>query len=320
MKAEIKKDITRGIETIAKLKEAYDKKELLDFINIPDEIIPSNMEKGSNHHLLFLTFVSGIAYLRKEEQLWNAARMTLGDENTSYVFNPEQVLKTPIEKLEKDLNKYHLFEDVLQARKWSIGHILFSDKRRARKNDINIWLNMAKFLNDFDSDIQTLFKKYDNDVFNIIDLLMKEPYSQCFPEYHKRRKIIVWITRLKRNSNIILKQAEKLSMPIGIHIIRATFMSGSIIGSATSLNLDLDDLCVEFWQEVYKVGKDKIKLIPLEFEIFLWILGKYGCSVSRTDNICRFKGKCPIAEFCSSAKIEMLDGFIKINVDQNQKK
>ncbi len=314
MKAEIKKDIARGIETIIKLKEAYEKKEILDFINIPDEILPANMEKGSNQHLLFLTFVSGIAYLRKEEQLWNAARTTWGDKNTSYVFNPEQILKTPIEKLKKDLNQYNLFEDVLQARKWSIGHLIFSDKRRARKNDINIWLNMAKFLNEFDSNIETLFNKYDNDVFNIIDLLMKEPYSKCFPEYHKRRKIIVWITRIKRNSNIIIKQIEKLSMPIGIHIIRSTFMSGSILGSATSLNMDLEIECAEFWQEVYKSGKDKIKLIPLEFEIFLWILGKYGCSVSRTDKTCRFKEKCPISEFCSSCEIEMLDGFIKINV------
>lgn len=318
MKVEIKKDINRGIATIIKLKEAYEKKEILDFINIPDEIIPHNIEKGSNPHLLFLTFVSGIAYLRKEEQLWNAARETWRDEDTSYVFNPEQVLKTPIEKLEKDLNKYHLFEDLIQARKWSIGHLLVTDKRRARKNDIKIWLNMAKFLNDFDSDIQNLFSNYDNDVFNIIDLLMKEPYSKCFPEYHKKRKIIVWITRIKRNSSIILKQAEKLSMPIGVHIIRATFMSGSIMGSVTSLNLDLEDLCAEFWQEVYKIGKDKIKLIPLEFEIFLWILGKYGCSISRSDNICRFKEKCPISEFCSSYNIEMLDGFIKINMDQKK--
>ena len=140
MKIEINKDYERGLETILKLKDAYFRNDFFNFTNVPDEIIPSGISRASKEHLLFLTFVSSIAYLRNEEQLWSAARLTWEDINTRYVFNPEEVLKTSREKVKKDLYKFNLFEDVIQARKWRIGNVMTSDSRRSRDNDIDLSL------------------------------------------------------------------------------------------------------------------------------------------------------------------------------------
>ncbi len=318
MKVEITKDFERGLETILNLKEAYFKNTFFNFTNVPDEILPSGMTRASNEHLLFLTFVSSIAYLRKEEQLWSAARLTWEDPSTRYVFNPQEVLETDIEKLEKDLYKYNLFEDIIQARKWSVGNILIKDQRRSRENDIVIWKSMAKILREHESNVYKLFKNLNNDAFRIIEVFLSDEYSKCFPEYHKKMKIVVWLTRIHRNSELLLKNIDKLSVPIDLHIIRATFMSGSITGKVNSIDTNLEELCSDFWMEVYEQEKDKIKMFPVEFELFLWVLGKYGCSISRNDKICRFKNVCPIGDKCSMGHIEMLDGYTKIEIIKNE--
>ena len=154
----VKQDIKRGLEVIHRLNSAT----AIDFFNIqylPMDVIPEDIEKGSPLHLLYLTYVSCIDYLRIEERLWTAARETFNDEDTRYLFDPNEVMNQSIKKLEEDLELFALILTKKQIKDWKTGNVKFLDPRKTREKDINLWMSMSKMLTEFNGDIQAIFEK-----------------------------------------------------------------------------------------------------------------------------------------------------------------
>ncbi|MCK4667758.1 hypothetical protein KAU33_13460 [Candidatus Dependentiae bacterium] len=316
MDINIKKDIDRGILIIKRLVDAYKNRKLFKFNELPENNLPEDLEVGSNEHLLYLSFVSGIAYLRREERLWAAARETYDDENLRYVFNPKEVIRHPLEEVESNLKEYGLFINLLVLKHWSIGKLKTVDRRSLRENDLEIWLNHANTLNDFSGDIKTLFESYDNNALKVFRAFTKLPYSSSFPTYHKPRKVEIWLARIRRYARFEIKNMNELPMPVGAHIIRATFLPGAISGELNSIHVDLDSLISDYWHEVAEVGKEELGLSPIEFQVFLWTLSKYGCSVGREGETCSLQEECPLGDICSKGKFNVMDTYISINLEQ----
>ena len=316
MDINIKKDIDRGILIIKRLVEAYENKKLFKFNKLPENNLPEDLEIGSNEHLLYLSFVSAIAYLRREERLWAAARETWDDDDIRYVFNPKEVIRKSLPEVERDLKEYGLFVNLLVLKHWSIGKLKTVDRRSLRENDLEIWLNLANTLNDFNGDIKTLFESFNYDAVEVFRAFNKHPYSNSFPKYHKPRKVEIWIARIRRYARFEIKNMNELPMPVGAHIIRATFLPGAISGKLNSIHVDLDSVISDYWHEVAEVAKEELGLSPIEFQVFLWTLSKYGCSVGREGETCSLQGECPLGDICSKGKFDVMDTYISINLEQ----
>ncbi len=313
---EIKKDIPRGILLIQKLGNVFQTEDFFGVTQMPEDILPYGVERGSPEHLLYITFVSSIAYLRWEESLWSAARETFEDDEMRYLFDPEKVLDEPFSKIEFDLKEYSLISNLTRAKPLEIGKVKPEDLKALRQNDASAWVNMARALKKFNFSIEKLFEENNYDAVEVVKLFTETDYSNSFPEYQRKDKVLVWLSRIERNLKFPIKNLDKLPMATGNHIIRATFMMGVICGKFNSTDLDIDDMIIDFWDKVAIEGKDDLEVSPVQFQAYLWILSKFGCKPGRKESTCSMKSQCPIGDFCAIGKFEIIDKFITIDIKQ----
>ncbi len=316
MVLEIKKDIQRAIAIIRKLNEAFFMKTLFGFKGLPEEILPKGMVRGSPEHLLYITFTSSIAYLRREEDLWKAATRTYEDKETRYVLNPKEVLSKPSSEVKSALNKYNYVVNVVRQEPFVIGKIIPQNKLASRENDFEIWLNLSKALVKFDSSIEKLFEAHDFDAFEVLKFFTETPYSNSFPEYRKKTKVIIWLAKMERNAKFSIRNLNALPLASGSHIIRSTFRTGAISGKINSFQTDIDDLIINFWQEVSVEGKGVLSIYPLQFQVYLWVLSRFGCSPRGDAEVCPQFDNCPVNKFCTPGTITILDKYITIDTKQ----
>ncbi|WP_041430346.1 hypothetical protein [Thermodesulfobacterium geofontis] len=104
----IKLDPERGKELIKLLYETYTKTGIFGKKEMPEDILPKGMTKGSREHVLFITFTVSIDYQRKADELWESARRTYEDPETRYLFYPEKVYESSFEKIKDDIKKHNL--------------------------------------------------------------------------------------------------------------------------------------------------------------------------------------------------------------------
>ena len=138
MSVDFHKDIERGILVIKSLLQAHQENKLFNYTKLPEDYIPEEMEKGSKEHLLYLTFVSAIAYLRREERLWTSARETWEEEEKKFLFNPDEILRRPYTEVDHELKEYNLALSKLSVKKWSMGKLKSIDRSKLRENDTDI--------------------------------------------------------------------------------------------------------------------------------------------------------------------------------------
>lgn len=313
MTIDINKDIPRGVEILRKLRQAYDNKTFFTFKQLPEDVLPEDMVRGSNEHLLYLTLVSSVAYLRREERLWSCARETWEDADLHYLFKPEIVITKHSSVVEHDLLDYNLTESKLKAKTFSIGKLKYQDRRVLREKDVDIWMNMSYALAKFNSNVEDLFKAFDYNALEVVKFFTTIPYSKGFPEYQKKRKVLIWLAKIERNALFQIKNLNQIPMASGAHIIRSTIKSGAIWGRLDSISVDLDQLVSDYWHDVAMAARDEIMFSLLQLQLYLWILAKYGCSKWVSEGTCPMKSECPISEFCVTGKFEILDKYITID-------
>ncbi|MCK4667022.1 hypothetical protein KAU33_09745 [Candidatus Dependentiae bacterium] len=313
----ITEDVDRGNLVIKTLIDAYNENRLFSCKRFPEDIIPDSMEEGSNEHLIYLSMISSISYLRKEDQLWTLARDAYEDEKGRDMFIPEKVLQASIGDLERNMLQFGLLLSSLAVKQWELDNPKAANRRQLQSRDSEIWINMTVALTDFDSNIEKLLNYYDFDSEKIIEDFVNGKYSNCFPEYDKKRKVILWLVGLQRYGKYQIKNLDKVPMPIGMHIIRATFMSGAMSGETSSIMLDLHKVLSDYWYKVSKKGKDVFNLSPIEFQSYLWILSKYGCTKGRKEKpTCSLKNKCPCGSYCSTGYFESFGTYVKLDTQK----
>ena len=312
-------DIERGILVIKTLVDSFNDNRLFTCDHFPEDIIPEEMVKGSNEHLVYLSLISSIAYLRKEEQLWCLARDAWEEKEAKYLFNPEQILTHPFKEIEKSLRYYNLLVSKAIVKEWTMRNPKSANRRLLQGNDAEIWVRMAQTLYEHDSNVEKLFDVYNFDAVKVLKEFTEGKYSESFPEYHKTRKVILWMVRTQRFSSFHIENLNELPMPVSMHIIRATFMSGAVTGETTSIDMDISSKISEYWHDVAEAGKETLNLSPNEFQIYLWILSKYGCSTGRREQpYCTLVDQCPVGKLCSKGIFENLGTYIKAEIRQTQ--
>jgi hypothetical protein len=289
-------DPERGKEVAKLLYEAYTKTGIFGKKEMPEDILPKGMIKGSREHVLFITFTVSIDYQRKADELWESARRTYKDPETRYLFYPEKVYETFFEKIKDDLKKHNLASKVNKdAQAWKTLGTTFWEKWKG---------DPLNFIKDCNYDAELIWRRLQN---------KKE--NKNYPNLKGPKIGPLWIRMLKDNIGLELKNLDKIPIPVDIHVIRATLATGVIRGKFETKKHKLTKYIREVWFESFKkLHNEGIDLIPLNMDKPLWYLSKNGCY--RRDKItgdCPYYSECIAKEFCVKGMIKIKDDIVEVN-------
>ncbi len=101
-------DADRGSRAAKLLHRAFTTTGIHGRTDMPEDVVPEGVERGSLEHILFITLAVSIDYQRDAPALWESARRTHEDLETRYLFVPECLHETPRTKVAQDLQRYGL--------------------------------------------------------------------------------------------------------------------------------------------------------------------------------------------------------------------
>lgn len=108
----------------------------------------SRVARGSYEHLMFITLIVSIDYQRDANQLWKAGRKTFEDEQTRWLFYPEEVTKRNLNQVINAMKIHKLSKKLVK--------------------DAEIWYKVSKSLFEFyNSDPLNLIKECNYDALKI---------------------------------------------------------------------------------------------------------------------------------------------------------
>lgn len=273
-------------------------------IDMPEDQSPDNVIIGSLEHLYFITLTVSIDYQRDAPTLWNNSRKTYEDPETRYLFSPELLAQTDIDKIVKDMQKYGLSKKPIRdAKIWYNIGITFLHK----------WgNNPLSFLENCHWNSQIVLEHLRND-FHIIN-------GKCesdFPNLRGPKIGPLWVRMLRDNVGIKkLIYLENVPIPVDIHIARSTLTTGIIRGKYKGR---LEDLFVNI-REAWFQGIDGLiiknrRMVALDIDEPLWHLSKYGCSKHREKDsgYCSVFGQCEAKDFCVKGIVRIEKSLVELD-------
>jgi len=268
----------------------YESKEgIFGRTDMPEELLPESVKRGSYYHLMFITLTASIDYQRDAEQLWKAGRHTIDDKNTRWIYSPEEVLKRTDAELVDAMQKHRL-------------------SKKPIKDALQIWKPVCKsFYELFDSDPRNLLKECNYDALKIFESI-KLKYKRYFPYLSGKKILPLWIRMMNDVVGINLKNLSEIPLPVDVHITRATFCLGCLKGKYTG---NIDHISREI-DEVWKHACESLPYYRLQLDEPLWHLSKYGCT-KRRGSYCIKSAECPVAQYCVPGKVYVSPNRVEID-------
>ena len=98
----------RGQQVARLLYDSFSTGGILGNSEMPEDILPAGVNKGSLQHMLFITLTVSIDYQRDANVMWAVSRKTYEDPETRYLFDPASLNDIQPKKIEQDMQKYGL--------------------------------------------------------------------------------------------------------------------------------------------------------------------------------------------------------------------
>lgn len=237
------------LEKIERLHQAYLEGRLGGEI-MPEDSNPG-FEKSSIENYLYFTLPMALNYQRNSYKLWEAAKLTYEDPDTSFIFNPKKVLSSTFEDVQKALIKYRV---ALQKEKQT-----------------QIWIKLCETIeNLLDGDIRNLFKICNNDVEKIRNYMQIE-HKKDFPYLSGNKLCNYWMYVIYQYTDTKYINREKLTIAPDIHVMRSSVKLGVI----TQKDFDSSNgqiTCINNWNKLLAGSK----YAPIDIHTPLWLWGRSG--------------------------------------------
>lgn len=292
-------DVQRGKSVAKLLYDSFRTTGIFGRKDMPEDIFPKGINRGSYDHVLFITLTVAIDYQRDAPSLWESSRNTFEDEKTKYLFNPELICKTPLDKIVDDMRKHNLSKKPQKdAVIWKRIGITFYEKWNA---------DPLNFLKDCNWDSLKILERLKSDSSYINNI-----NSLDYPYLRGNKIGPLWLRMLRDNIGIQhLKNMEEVPIPVDVHIARATLNTGVVCEHA---KIELNELFGYIRKAWFESVKDLIidgkRLIALDLDEPLWHLSKYGCGGYKMNGQCSSNNLCVAREFCVSGKTNIEDSII----------
>lgn len=284
----------RGRAVAQRLHEAFATTGIHGQTEMPEDILPAGIERGSLAHLLFVTLTVSIDYQRDALALWQSARQTMEDPETAYLFVPAEIYATPFEKMVDDMQRYGLSKKTYNdAWYWRTIAITFLKKW---KGDPRL------FLADCNWDGPTILQRLKSDTHP-----EREQARADFPYLRGDKIGPLWVRMLRDNVGLDIRGLEQVPIPVDIHIARATLTTGVVRGHYTGALKPLFEKIRQAWFEsVRGLRVDGREMIALDVDEPLWHLSRYGCTHrDKQTGRCPLLTRCEAGAFCIAGAVSV---------------
>jgi hypothetical protein len=164
------------------------------------------LQRGSRENYLYFTLPPCLNFQRHSPAMWASALKTYSDKETRYLFSPEEVVRRPRGRIQKDLLKHKL---ALQLNKHT-----------------DIWIAICKTLHThFQDDPRVLLASAEHDVPRILDILQNE-HRKEFPYLSGPKMANYWLYILSQYTDAKFKRMEELSIIPDTHVLQSTVQLG----------------------------------------------------------------------------------------------
>lgn len=295
-------DNERGKKVAELLYNSFTTKGIHGRTDMPEDITPNSVIRGSLDYIFFITLTVSIDYQRDAPSLWESSRKTFDDPETRYLFDPKLLHETPFRKISEDMQKYKL--------------------SKKPQKDANIWRTVGV----------TFYKKWGGDPRNFLQdcnwnspLILrrlkddKHIYSgrqvSDYPYLRGPKIGPLWLRMLRDNVGITqLKNLENVPIPVDIHIARATLATGIVRGQFRGRLYEVFEYIRKAWFESVKgLGIKNREMMALDVDEPLWHLSKYGCTNrDKTTGYCSLLNRCEAREFCIKGKVKIENSVVEL--------
>jgi hypothetical protein len=257
------------------------------------DTLPDGVRPGSLEHIFFITLTMAVNYQRDIPALWTSARRTFEDETTRFLFYPAEIQKAPADQVAADLQKHGLARKV--------------DK------DAYIWRTVAlSFLKKYDGDPVNLFKQcnwYANVILDNVRNARHYYKNRAYPDFPYLRGENTgpyWLKVLRDRAGLSFVNMDRVLLPVGMHVARATLSLGVVRGRYTGELKPLSDLIRKAWAQSVQgqVTDGGREMIALDMGEPLWYLSRRGCSSRDEQGACA-RDYCLVQEFCVPGQISI---------------
>lgn len=203
------------------------------------EVSPG-LTKGSRENYLYFTLPPCINFQRSSPAMWGSALKTWEDPETNYLFFPERVVATDLEKVREDLAKHGLS---LQ-----------------RNKHTEIWTRISRTLHDhFDSDPRKVMEAGGFDAGRILQMIRVDR-RDLFPYLGGPKLANYWLYILSRYTDLTLTNMHEISIIPDTHVIQCSVHLGLVGSDATP------EQVAQVWKELLKGST----LTPVDMHPVLW--------------------------------------------------
>jgi hypothetical protein len=295
-------DERRGREVARILCDEFSKAGLFGRREMPEDIMPEGIRRGSSDHILFITMGISIDYRRSAPALWKSAKASFEDEETRYLFDPGEVRRTCVEKLEKDMRKHSLSAKPVK--------------------DPLIWKAVAtSFAEKWGGDPRSFLKACDWDAVEILRSLKAGSHMDLesgreasdFPYLRGEKIGPLWLRMLKDTCLVSeIRGLDKAPIPVDVHVARATINTGVIRGSFEGRMEELYPKIRQGWFRcVEGLETGGRPMMAQDVDNPLWHLSKHGCTRrDKATGRCKMAGACPVRELCSAREAALVRGGV----------
>ncbi len=217
---------------------------------MPEDANP-HLKKASLENYSYFTLPMALNYQRNSYTLWESANKTYQDEETRFVFNPNEVLNRSFEEVQYALTKYKV---ALQKNKQT-----------------EIWIKLCEtFETLFNGDIRKLFDELDNDVDKIRNFIQKTNKTK-FPYLSGTKICNYWLYVIWQYTDRKYKNIENLTVAPDTHVCKATYRLGLITENELNSN-NVQLIVIDRWNWLFKGTKYK----PIDIHTALWLWSRNG--------------------------------------------
>ena len=296
-------DQNRGREIGKLLYRTFGSTGIFGRTEMPENLLPRGVRRGSTEHQLFITLTVAIDYQRDANTLWELSRKTFEDSETRYLFEPDQLhLNTP-QNIIKDMQKHGLSKKPHKdAYIWRTVGITIFKKWGGEP---------TKFMESCEWDCIQILERLKSDTH-----LYNRKLVADYPYLRGDKIGPLWLRMMRDNVGIDnLLRLDQVPIPVDIHVARASLATGLVRGRFKGrLNDVFDNIRKAWFLSVDGLRADDRPMVALDVDEPLWHLSKYGCTYrDKVTGECPKKGLCVAAKFCVQGKIRIEKYQVEMN-------
>jgi len=296
-------DIERGRKVAHLLFQPFSTTGIHGKTEMPEDITPNGIVRGSLEHIIFITLTVTIDYQRDADTLWASSRQTYEDPETRYLFNPQLLQEMPYSKIVSDMQHYKLSKKPQRdANTWHTVCVTFYKKWQGDPRNFLASCN-------WDAPLILARLKVDSHIRN----------GKRVPDFLFLRgdKIgPLWLRMLRDNAGLTrIRNLDKVPIPVDIHVARATLALGMVHGQYKGSLESLFETIRQAWfGRVEGLTVESRPMIALDVDKPLWQLSRHGCTHrDKLTGDCPVYNRCEAKEFCIKGKIDIQDNFVELD-------